>query len=246
MISATIITLNEQDSIGKVIESLKGLVSEIIVVDSGSNDQTAPIAKKFGAKVFIRKFDNFANQKNFAVSKATRDWILSLDADEEIAPALTEEIKQAVKSDKFSGYLIPRKNIILGKLIKYSRWSPDLHVWLWKKNCGRWIGDVHEEVIVTGKVGLLKNSKIHNSHKTVSSFIKANNFYSTLEAQSLLKNKIKFSFLKMLMDPFFEFLIRFVYKKGFLDGSRGFVLAYLMSIYKLAVWIKFWELEKKR
>ncbi len=246
MISAAIITLNEQDSIRKAIESLKGLVSEIIVVDSGSSDQTIPIAKKLKAKVFIRKFDNFANQKNFAVSKANGNWILSLDADEEISSVLAEEIKQAIRSDKYCGYLIPRKNIILGKLIRYSRWSPDLHVWLWKKNFGKWAGDVHEEVVVNGKVGLLKNSKIHNSHKSINEFMQTNNFYSSLEVQASFKKGVRFSFLKMWLDPFFEFCIRFIYKKGFLDGKEGFVLAYVMSIYKLSVWIKLWELEKKR
>lgn len=245
-ISATIITLNEGDKIGSAIKSLKGLADEIIVVDSGSIDKTVEIAEKLGAKVFFRKFDNFANQKNWAVSKTKGDWILALDADEEIPPALAEEIKEAVKSNRYCGYLIPRKNIILGQSIEYSRWNPDSHVWLWKKNYGKWAGDVHEEVIVKGDIGLLKNTKIHNSHKTIESFMQANNFYSALEAQSLIKSNVKFSFRRMLWEPFFEFLVRFVYKKGFLDKKEGFVLAYLMAIYKLIVWIKLWELEKSR
>lgn len=246
MISATIITLNEADNISRAIKSLNGLANEIIVVDSGSTDKTLAIAKSLDAKVYIRKFDNFANYKNWAASKTRGDWILSLDADEIISEELAEEIKEAVKSDEYAGYLIPRRNFILGKEIKYSRWSPDQHIWLWKKDAGRWVGNVHEEVVVLGKVGLLENSKIHHSHKTLTSFLKANNLYSTLEAQVLFKKGIKFSFWRMFEDSLFEFFLRFFYKMGFLDGRRGFILAYAMAIYKLTLWIKLWELEQKR
>ncbi|EKD90203.1 MAG: glycosyl transferase family 2 [uncultured bacterium] len=246
MISTTIITLNEEDKIGRTIKNLKGLADEIIVVDSGSADKTVAIAESLGAKVFFREFDNFAAQKNWAVSKAKGDWVLAVDADEEIPISLAEEIKEAVKSDRYAGYLISRKNFILGKEIKYSRWSPDTHIWLWKKDSGKWMGDVHEELVVDGKVGLLKGSKIHHSHNTVSSFMKTNNLYSTLEALSLHKQNVRFSFGRMFWAAFFEFFIRFFYKWGFLDGKEGFVLAYIMGIYKLTVWIKLWELEQKR
>lgn len=245
MISATIITLNEENQVGNAIKSLQGLADEIIVVDSGSTDKTKEVAEDLGAKVFFRKFDNFASQKNWAAEKASGEWILSIDADEEISESLKEEIIKVVEGGDAAGYLIPRRNFILGKEIKHSRWSPDTHIWLWRKNSGKWSGDVHEEVKVLGKVGLLKNSKIHNSHKTLSSFLTANNLYSGLDAQSLHKNHIKFSFWQMFWNSLFEFLIRFFYKKGFLEGKEGFVLAYAMSIYKLSVWIKLWELEQK-
>lgn len=245
MISTTIITLNEEENIEKALKNLSGLVSEIIIVDSGSTDKTIGIAKSLGAKVFYRKFDNFANQKNWAVSKAENDWILSLDADEEISNELAAEIKQAIRNNKYNAYLIPRRNFILGKEIKHSRWSPDKHIWLWDKRFGKWIGDVHEEVVVNGKVGSLKNPKLHYSHKTINEFIKSNDHYSTLEARALLRRGVKFNFLKMIWQAKFEFILRFVYKMGFLDGWRGFVLAYLMGIYKLMVWIKLWELDRK-
>lgn len=245
MISVTIITLNEEEKVANALKSIQGLADEIILVDSGSTDKTLKIAKDFGAKLYFRKLDNFASQKNFALSKASGDWILSIDADEQVSQKLAEEIKKAVGSDEYVGFLIPRKNFILAKEIKYSRWSPDMHIWLWKKEFGKWAGEVHEEVMVNGKVGTLKNSKIHNSHETVSEFIQANNKYSDLEANILFKNGIKFSFWKMTWQAVSEFLIRFLFKKGFLDGNIGFILAYLMGIYKLTVWIKLWELNIK-
>ncbi len=246
MISATIITLNEQEKIGKALGSLKGLAQEVIVVDSGSDDSTLSICKDFKVQIFIRKFDNFANQKNYALSKTKGDWIISLDADEEISPALANEIREAIKSSEYAAYLIPRRNFILGAEIKYSRWSPDRHIWLWKKNSGKWVGGVHEEVVVSGKIGKLVHSKIHNSHKTLNEFIETNNLYSSLEAENWIKNNKKFSAWNMFSDALLEFFLRFLYKKGFLDGSKGFALAYMMGIYKLTVWIKLWELERRK
>lgn len=245
MISATIVTLNEEENIKKALDSLRDWVDEIVVVDSGSSDKTIEIAKEYKAKIFFRKFDNFGSQKNWAASKTEGDWILSVDADEEIPKELADEMREAVETDQYSGFLIGRRNFILGQEIKHSRWSPDTHIWLWKKGSGKWVGDVHEEVIIKGTVGQLKNKKIHDSHKKVKDFIAANNLYSTLEAQSLLKQGVKFSFWKMIWQAKFEFFIRFIYKMGFLDGLRGFILSYLMAIYKLTVWIKLWELQKK-
>lgn len=242
MISATVITFNEEKNIGKVLENLKNFADEVIIVDSGSKDKTIEIAKTYGAKIYSRQLDNFANQKNWAVSKTTGDWILSIDADERIPEELKEEIRQAVRNSRYSGFLIPRRNFILGKEIKYSRWSPDRHIWFWNKRKGQWVGEVHEEVILNGEVGMLKNSKIHNSHETVKEFIQANIIYSRLEAQSLLKKGKRFSFWNMIWQSLFEFIIRFIYKRGFLDGKEGFILAYLMGMYKLMIWIKLWEL----
>ncbi len=246
MITAIIITLNEEKNIPKALESVKDLADEVIVVDCGSKDKTVELAKEFGAKVFIREFDNFANQKNWAVLKASNEWILSLDADEIISKELAGEIKIAIQDNNYSGYLIPRRNFILGAEIKHSRWSPDSHIWLWKKDKGKWVGDVHEEVKVLGKIGLLKSAKIHNSHQSVTDFIEANDQYSDLESQILFSNKVPFSFLKMIKMSAFEFCIRFFYKRGFLDGWRGFTLSYLMAIYQLMVWIKLWDLEKNK
>ena len=243
MISATIITLNEQQNIKRVLQSLKGVADEVVVVDSGSWDKTTRFAKEFGAKVFIRKFDNFSTQKNFAVLKTEGDWILSMDADEHLSKDLAEEVKKSVENKEFDAYLIPRRNFILGGEIKHSRWSPDIHIWLWKKSLGKWIGDVHEEVRVAGKVGELKNAKINYQDEKVSDFMQKNDFYAGLYAKSLYKNGVRFSFLHLIFDIFYEFLIRFIYKLGFLDGWRGFILSYLMAIYKISIWIKIYELQ---
>ena len=246
MLSVTIITLNEEKDLARCLESVGGFADEIVVVDSGSKDKTVEIAKKFGAKVFVRKFDAYANQKNFALGKTSGDWTFSIDADEEVSPELAEEIKGAVRSDRFVAYTIPRQNIIFGKFIKHTRWDPELdrHVWLWKKGSGRWVGDVHEEVLVDGPVGALKNVKVHHQYETVSEFFDMIDRYSELEATEKTKKGTKFDLLRLFLDPFYNFCVRFFYRKGFLDGWRGFVLSYLMAVYHFNVWIKIWQKQK--
>ena len=246
-LSVTIITLNEEKKLPICLKSIKNLDDEIVVVDSGSTDGTVGIAKNFNAKVFERKFDNYSNQKNYAASEATGNWILSLDADEEISPKLAEEIKRAIKKDGYSAYSIPRKNIIFGKFIKYTRWQPELdrHVWLWQKSRGVWKGDVHEELEVKGKIGRLKHSKIHHQYENIKEFMDMMSRYSELEAKEKVKKGIRFSCFRLFCDPIYNFLVRYIYRWGFLDGWRGLVLSCLMAVYHLEVWIKVWERQSK-
>lgn len=243
-LGVAIITLNEEADLGRCLKSIVDWVDEISVVDSGSNDRTVEIAKEYGAKVVNRKFDNFASQKNFAAGLLNTEWVLAVDADEEIPQQLAKEIRQVIETDKYVGYSMPRRNFILGGEIKHSRWSPDRHIWLWKKKSGRWQGEVHEEVIVQGDVGRLKHAKIHYQDRSIAGFEARNNQYSSLEAERLFKEGIKFSWWRMLRQAIYEFGIRYLYKLGFLDGWRGLVLAVLMAKYKLDVNLKLRRLEE--
>ena len=244
-LTSILITKNEEANIKRCLASIKDISDEIIIVDSGSTDKRLKIAKSFNAKIINKGFDNFASQRNFALSKAENDWVLSLDADEEISQELREEISKAIEAEEFDGYLIPRKNIIFGKEINHTRWSPDKHIWLFKKSKSKFINSIHEEVEVKGRVGELKNSKIHYSHKNIHEFIKKINFYTDLEAIKLKNENVKFGFTKMLYEAKKSFMGRFLIKKGFLDGWRGFMLSYLRAIYKLILWVKVWEQEQK-
>lgn len=245
-LSVTIITLNEEKDLPRCLDSIKEIADEIVVVDSGSTDETVEIAKKYGAKVYERQFDNYSNQKNYAAQKTTGDWILSLDADEKIGPELAREIQEAIKESKFVAYSMPRKNVIFGKFIKYTRWQPefDRHIWLWKRGKGSWEGEVHEELMADGEIGKLKNAKIHYQYKNVSGFMEMINRYSEFDAGQRVKKGIKFSYFRLFFDPIYNFLVRCVYRWGFLDGWRGFVLSYLMALYHLSLWVKIWERQK--
>lgn len=242
-LSAVIITKNEEENIERCIKSVSSIADEIVVVDSGSTDSTVAISKKLDAKVYFREFDNYASQRNYAIKMATKDWILSLDADEEIPDSLSKEIKNSIRKE-FDAFLIPRRNIIFGKEIKYSRYSPDKHVWLFKKDKGKFVNSIHEEVQIDGKVGELVNGKIHHSHPTVSAYITMINSYTDLEAEEKIKQKDTFSLVKLFYYPTRSFIGRFILKQGFRDGIEGFVLCSLRAYYHLVVWMKVWEKEQ--
>ena len=244
-ISITIITLNEEQNIKNAILSANLVADEVIVVDSGSKDETVKIAKDLGAKVYEKKFKDFATQKNYAASKVTNDWIFSLDADEEISNDLAEEIKGAVKDTSFKGFLVPRRNFILGGEIKHSRWSPDKHVWLWRKEFGVWEGQVHEEVIINGSIGSLEHGKLHYQDKTIGEFVESMNRYTQFEAEALYLKGKRFTIFRFLYEPFKSFVGRYIYKSGFLDGWRGFALCSLRAIYHAITWLKVLELSRK-
>jgi len=247
-LSAIIITLNEEKDLPRCLKSVEKIADEIVVVDSGSTDKTIEIAKSFGAKVFFRNFDNYANQKNFAAEKASGDWILSIDADEIIEPKLANEIRSEIQNPKIDevAYTIPRKNFIFGKFIRHTRWQPELdrHIWLWKKGSGKWAGGVHEEVEADGEVGRLINAKIHYQYETVSEFLVMMNRYSGFDAIQRVKTGVKFSLARLFFDLVYNFFVRFFYRLGFLDGWRGFMLSYLMAVYHFELWIKVWEKER--
>jgi glycosyltransferase involved in cell wall biosynthesis len=241
-LSVTIITKNEEKSIARCLTSVSNIADEIILVDSGSTDKTCEIAREYGAKVYNRSFDNYSNQKNYAMDLATGDWILSVDADEEIPKELQSEIIKAITSTSINGYLIPRRNFILYGEIRYTRWSPDKHIWLWRNGLGRWSGDIHEEVHVDGEISSLIAAKKHYSYQTVFEFLNMMNSYTTKIAQEMAKKDIKFSFVAMIFSFKRSFVGRYILKLGFLDGWRGFILSYMMGIYRLTTWIKVWEL----
>lgn len=237
-LTVTIITLNEEKNLQRCLDSVKNIANEIVLVDSGSSDNTLKIAKEYGCKIFDKKFVDYEDQKNFAADKAAYEWIFSIDADEIVTKELCGEIKKAIDSGEYDGYLIGRRNFILGGEIKHTRWSPDEHIWLWKKEKGIWKGEIHEEVVVDGKVGKLRNKKIHYQDTTISEFINSNNKYSTMRAKQLKDENVKPSILRLFYEPLFEFVLRFIYKLGFLDGWRGLVLSVLMGYYQFQVWYK--------
>ena len=242
-LSVVLITFNEEKSLARCLSSIKDIADEIVVVDSGSTDKTLEIAKKYNALIYKRNFDNYTNQKNYAAGKASCDWLLSLDADEEIKPQLSKEINKCINDKKFTAYTMPRENIIFKKFIKYTRWQPELdrHIWLWKRGSGKWTGDVHEELLVKGMIGKLINAKLHYQYDTVNEFFDMMNRYSQLDANQKVNSGEDFSYFRFVVDPKYNFFVRYIYRLGFLDGWRGFILSYLMGLYHLIVWIKIWE-----
>lgn len=243
-----ITTKNEEHDLPDCLESVKGLVTEIILVDDNSTDHTLEIAKKYNAKVFIRKFDNYASQKKYALSKAISEWILHLDPDEKLTPELNEEIKQTISNPQntCSGFYILYKNYFLGREMKHSGLGREKHLRLFKKSKADFGSNlVHEEIKTCGTAGILKNKIIHNSYPTVEEYLEKFNRYTTLAARQMYAGGRRFSFLKALVFPF-EFHKRYTLRLGFLDGIRGLFWAGFSAFYVLVKYAKLWHLEREK
>jgi len=247
-ISVAIITFNEEKNIKRCIDSVKDFADEIVVVDSLSSDKTCEIATNLGAKVIDQKFLGHIAQKQLAVDNCTNNWILSLDADETCSIELQNELKKLLKTDlKYDAYSMPRVSFHLNRWIRHGGWYPDRKIRLFNKQKAAWGGyNPHDKVIVNGSVGKLNNDLQHYVFKDLRHNIDTNNSYSSIMAEDLYKNGKKFSFFKLFFKPIGKFLEVYIYKKGFLDGMAGFIIAVGASYSMFLKFAKLWELEQKR
>lgn len=244
-IAAVIITRNEAANIERCLASL-GFCDEIIVVDSGSTDETVSLARAKGAKVFQREWAGYGAQKNHANSLSRFDWILSIDADEEVTPELRREIEAVVQSPGAkAAYSVPRKTIHSGRWIRYGGWYPNRVVRLFRRSLGRWTDSaVHERWETTGNVGELSSDLNHYSFRDIADQVVRNNVYSTLGALRLREEGGKFSLGKLLLKPVSKFIETYVIKRGFLDGYRGFIISVSAAYSVFLKWAKLWEVER--
>lgn len=243
-ISVVIITKNEAQNISDCLESVKW-ADEIIVVDSGSEDETISIAKRFTDKVLINEWKGFADQKSFAMNQASNEWILSIDADERVTEKLKDEILNS-DLNQFDGYRIKRENYFLGKLIRGCGWGNDYQLRLFRKSKTKLTNRlVHEGFEVEGKIGQLKNSMQHFSYRNFSDAITKINHYSTLEAIEK-QNRKKVNAFTIIVTPVVAFLQHFFLRKGFIDGIYGLFVSIMHAITKLQVQLKIWELKNRK
>ncbi len=248
-ISAVINTLNEEKKISRCLASLKGFANEIIVVDMMSTDRTVEIAKKYGAKVFKHKRVGYVEPaRNFAISKARYDWIIILDADEEVSEGLKKYIKKETKESQADYYRIPRKNIIFGKWMKHSGWWPDYNIRFFRKGNVSWNEVIHSVPMTIGKgldVPSLQDYSIkHRHYSSVEEYITRMNKYTTIQAKELNKKGIEFKWRDVLIKPASEFLRRYFAENGYKDGLHGLVLSLLQVLSELVVYTKLWQKQK--
>lgn len=271
-LSVCIITHNEEANIGRTLESVASLVKntggEIIVVDSGSTDRTAEIARSHGAKVFTEAWKGYAAQKNSAIEKAGGDWVLSLDADEVVEPKLATELNQAVAGHEWclttttqrqqsteklreqftrpEGFRIPRKNMFLGRWIKHGGFWPDRKLRLFRRVSGRFEERaVHEVLKVNGPALDLKNALIHHAYPTLAGYIGHMNKYSSLGAeQAVQEGKHGFSIVNIALRPLATFIYNYLLRLGFLDGREGLLLHLYHAAYISWKYAKVWELTR--
>lgn len=260
-VTIIILSYNEELNISQALKNVSGWAREIIVLDSGSTDNTIKIAESFGAKVFYRKFDNYANQRNYALKELpiATEWILFLDADEYLTEELKKEISETLSQTDCDGFYLKRRFYFWGKWIKHGGYYPIWILRLFKKDKGHIDREINEHFVVAGKVGYLKNDFIDNNKKDLTEWIAKHNNYATYEAEELLKYKqrkqagekdefanlsgsqaqkkrwireyIWNPLMPPLIRPFIYFFYRFIIRLGFLDGKAGFVYHFLQGLW---------------
>jgi glycosyltransferase involved in cell wall biosynthesis len=245
-LSAIIITKNEAANIGACLDSV-AFCDERIVVDSDSTDGTLLIAREKGARIATHGWKGFGPQKNYALSLAHGDWVLSIDADERVTPELAQEILQAIGEGGADGYELSRRSSFCGRVMRHSGWFPDRVLRLFRRHKGRFTDDlVHERVVCEGKTARLKNSLLHDPVARLEDAIRRIDQYSTLGAEKLAASDRRLSFFSGITHGAATFLRVYLLKLGFLDGAAGFMLAVANAEGAYYRYMKAWLARQRR
>lgn len=232
--------------IEKFIESVS-FVDEIIIVDSYSTDDTVELASKFDkVTVHQRKFDNFSEQKNFAISKAANDWVIFFDPDEEVTETMASEISEVLKNPKPIAYFVKRELFFMGKRIKYSGFQTDWVIRLFHKNYCSYDGNlVHETIETNGETSKLKSRLPHHTYKSFDNYTGKLHRYSALQARMLYEKGKKPKLSHFIFRPLYRFWHQYILRLGILDGKEGFILAYINAFSVFKRYVNLWLLYRK-
>ena len=243
-ISACVISFNEENKIERCLKSLTWC-DEIVLMDSFSTDRTLEIARKYTDRIFRQEWLGYVGQRNMVREKAIHPWILYVDADEEVSPALRDEILIEFDrgNDPYVGYEFPRIVYFLGKWIRHGEWYPDVKLRLFKAEFGRTEGiEPHDKVVVNGPVKRLKAPVFHYTYGEIGDQLHTLNRFSSISAQQRFVQDRKIHVIDLILHPFFRFLKGYILKGGILDGMHGFIIAMVCSFASFAKYAKHWEL----
>lgn len=240
-LSIVIVTYNEAASLETCLNSAKW-ADEIIVIDSGSTDDTCAIARRFTDKVVFHAWSGYAAQKNYGGTLASSVWILSVDADEVVTPELQTEIRAAIQTSDQAAYRIFIHDWMFGKFVNHGSWPHQTHIRLYRNGLATWSGAIHEGVQVQGPIAQLRHPLLHYSHTTVKRFVDKLNTYTEIEAETMFKSGQRVGLLRAVLGAARAFLGQYIRLQGFRDGGHGLILAVLMSFYYFATRAKLWVL----
>jgi glycosyltransferase involved in cell wall biosynthesis len=247
-LTVTVITRNEAANIDAALASV-AWADELLVVDSESTDATTAIARQRGARVEPRAWPGYSVQKNYAASVASHDWILSIDADERVSPELAAEIQHVLSGDPDRrGYRMPRLTWYLGRWIRTTDWYPDYQLRLYDRRSAQWADRrVHESVRLTdGEPGQLRHPLLHFAYRDISDHLGTIDKYTTLAARQWAEEGRRTSIAGVMAQPPFAFVRNYVLRRGFMDGSAGFIVSVLNSYYVFLKLAKLWELNRNQ
>ena len=248
-LSIAIVALNEEENIKQVLESVRW-ADQIVLVDSGSSDRTCEIAREYGALVIVEPWRGYTAQKNYALELCTSDWVLSLDADEEVSPELAEEIREILTHNgPLDGYFMPRKNLFLGRWMRHGGFYPDPKLRLFRRGLAYSTGrDPHDRFEMTSgqPVGRLQGALIHRTYPTLTVYLEHMNRYSSVWNRVPGAVARKFSFNSIVLRPLATFIYNYFFRLGFLDGREGLLLHMYHAGYVSWKYAKAWEMGRTR
>lgn len=245
LISAVIIVKDEKAMLPACLASLDW-VDEVLVIDTGSTDDTIKVAKRLGARVVeYTSGKSFSDWRNKGLREAKGNWIFYIDADERVSKALAKEMRASILGDEYSWYVIPRSNKIFGKEFRHGGWWPDYVKRLFKKDAlMKWTGDLHEEPVVEGAMGYLKNHLTHEKHETLFEMVEKTNRWSAIEGKLMFgANHPPMNIPRFCTGMFREFWYRMVIKRAFLDGGEGIIMAIYQVYSRFCSYAKLWEMQ---
>ncbi|RJO64267.1 MAG: glycosyltransferase family 2 protein [Candidatus Omnitrophota bacterium] len=247
-LSVVVLTKNEERYVRNALESTKW-ADEIIIIDDMSTDATLEICREYTDKIFTKQLINFSDQREYGISRASGEWVLFLDADDQLSPPLQEEIRQTLAADsEYSGFMLLRISSYLGKWIAHCGWRAPILL-LFRKDKARIDGRlIHEKILIDGKVGVLKNIVYHHAYDDLSEHIIKLDFYTRLEAEELWKKGTRLKGLDyalyLFAKPVFAFLRKYFGYKGYREGVRGFLISVMTAFVVLLSYAKLWEKQK--
>jgi glycosyltransferase involved in cell wall biosynthesis len=239
-LSVLVVAKDEGHNLSDCLSAAGWAFERVVVVDAASRDATLHIARQQADVVAVRPFDNFASQRNFALALASGDWVLSVDADERVTPALAAEIHRVLADpmNPYRGFRVPIRSVILGREFGFSGTQHDQPLRLFRREFGYWIGLVHETVELTGRCGSLQDALRHHTIPTVQVFLNKLGHYTTLEAVGLAGSHRRFRLSDLALRPLWTFLKLYLFKQGFRDGLEGLMFCALSGV---SVAVRAWK-----
>jgi glycosyltransferase involved in cell wall biosynthesis len=248
-VSATVITLNEEKKLEGCLQSLVGVADEIVVVDSFSTDRTREICSRYPVRFIQHPFDGYVAQKNYAMSQASHDHILSLDADERLSDELRESIIQVKKNwGTVEGYTVNRFNNYCGKWMHFSGWYPERKIRLWDRRKAIWMGtDPHDHVKLSkAQTGKLKGHLLHYAYLTVDEHLRQVHRFAEIAARAKYKKGARVNFvINIILSPLFRFVKSYIFQLGFLDGYYGFIFCTASASMTFFKYVRLYEYRRK-
>lgn len=244
-VSVYVLTFNNRRTIDRCLKSL-AWAEELVIVDSFSTDGTYEICQRYTDRTFQRKWTGHRDQYQYAADLTAQDWIMFVDADEEIPPKLAEEIREELKDGAkgTDAFFVYRKTYYLGRWIHYGGWYPDGEIRLYRREKGRWEGGLHAKIFVNGDVKSLKNQYLHYTYRNISDQIQTIDKYSQIAAEDMAREGKRFSLFKLLFHPPFRCFKEYILKSGFRDGFPGLVIIVSTMYYVFIKHAKLWELTR--